>query len=68
MNDAAGFAPHLELGRKVQLHRRLIACLRCKFDVLKNLTPFTSLSLAIRTPIEMHRILVPVSLIVTPEV
>jgi hypothetical protein len=69
VNDAARLTAHLEFGWEVHLNGRLIASVRSKFDILENLPPFTSLSLAVRTPIEMHRMfLVPGVLIATHEV
>src|ERR1039458_1598861 len=58
VNGAARFTAHLELGWGMYFNGRVFGCVGSEFDVLKYLTLFAPRSFAVRTPIEMHSILV----------
>jgi hypothetical protein len=61
VNGAARFTAHLELGRGIYFNGGVFGCVGSEFDVLKYLALFAPWSFAVRTPIEMHIILVNVS-------
>jgi hypothetical protein len=58
VSGAARRTAHLELGRKIQVNCRFIGCVGIEFDILEYLALLTSRSFAVRTPIEMHKVLV----------
>jgi len=63
VDRAARLAAQLELGRETQLHGGIIGSPGCKFDLLKDLTPFTPRGFAVRTPVDIHSVLANESLI-----
>jgi hypothetical protein len=58
VSGAACLTAQLELGWEIQLNGWIIGWVHGEFNVLKDLSLFTSRSFAIRTPVDMHSILV----------
>ena len=58
VNGAARFTAHLELGWGIYFNGRVFGGVGSEFDVLEYLALLAPRSFAVRTPIEMHSILV----------
>jgi hypothetical protein len=64
----AGFAAHFEHEGKIQLKGRVLGGIGRELDLLKHLSPLTTWGFAVRTPIDIHKVLAKLILIGAYEV